>query len=122
MRPLSQLIVYYDFDAAERMRLPRTITYGGVYRVASPVDRFPMAVSASCLPPWDHVTIHRGDRFPTHEEIDCVRRLFFLEHETPYQIHSQAQMTTGMTLHLWRHQSAPVPTPPAWMLAPTKAH
>ena len=74
-----------------------------------------LRVIASTGEGWDHVSVSRRDRCPSWEEMEFVKRMFFKEDETAMQLHvppSRHVNNHPYTLHLWRPQSAEIPTPP----------
>ena len=86
---------------------------------------------------WEHVSVHvkysprRGSkrtgkvksRCPTWIEMDYIKRLFFEEDEVCFQLHvphDQHINCHPYTLHIWRHETIPCPTPPPELVGPLK--
>ena len=93
---------------------------------ARPIRRRPriLRVIASADPTheWDHVSISLPHRTPTWHEMSHIHSLFFLPHETSYQLHVPAEDHINChphCLHLWRPHRLLIPRPPGWMVAPT---
>lgn len=68
---------------------------------------------------WDHVRVHidtpMHERYPTREEIDYVRRLFFRGDECVMQLHVPGSKNINnhpYALHMWRPQNEAIPIPP----------
>lgn len=66
---------------------------------------------------WQHVSVSRGDRFPTWEEMCMVKDLFFDEEEVVVQFHPRKSQYVSLAkncLHLWRlNDGREFPTPPS---------
>lgn len=80
-------------------------------------------VIASSGEGWEHVSVSLPHRCPTWEEMEEIRRMFFLDHETVMQLH--VPVTDHINchpycLHLWRPLLQAIPKPPAWMVGPKK--
>lgn len=102
--------------------------YAGVFRVPCKGTRKGLLVIASAgampnQPPeyaWDHVSVSLPMRCPTWEEMEQVKRLFFLPGETAMQLH----VDTGehisnhrYCLHIWRPTDGrEIPQPPSIMV------
>lgn len=70
---------------------------------------------------WDHVSVSIKGRCPTWDELNWIRKLFFLPHETVVQFHPPEAEYVNYhknTLHLWRSHSQQYELPPKWMIAP----
>lgn len=68
---------------------------------------------------WDHVSVSRDDRCPRWEEMDAVKRAFFLPDEVAYQLHPREDRHISIhenCLHLWRPQEREIPLPPLVMV------
>jgi hypothetical protein len=69
---------------------------------------------------WDHVSVSRGDRCPTWDEMEYVKRLFFKRDETAMQLHvppTDHVNNHPYCLHLWRPLPPRViPRPPSIMV------
>lgn len=92
----------------------------GVFQIPSPVDGRVLRVVAAAGEGWDHVSVSRPDRCPDWREMEYVKRLFFNEHETAMQLHVPPADHIDVCktcLHIWRPHGAPIPRPPAWMVA-----
>lgn len=92
----------------------------GRFLVPSPVDRQVLCIIASSSRGWDHVSVSRRNRPPCWAEMEHVKRLFFLPHETAMQLHVPVADHISVhphCLHLWRPQEADIPRPPAEMVA-----
>lgn len=72
---------------------------------------------------WDHVSVSLPNRCPSWEEMCFVKDLFFEPHEVAIQIHparSEYVNHHPFCLHLFRHQTKSIPTPPSWMVGPRR--
>lgn len=80
--------------------------------------------------PWEHVSVSvaedktfpQGDRCPTWEEMDFVKRMCWNDDETVLQFHvprNQHVNYHGGCLHLWRPTITTIPLPPAKTVGPT---
>jgi hypothetical protein len=129
MRDLRELSAYRNHA------LERIITggpyppspHGGAFSIPSPQDGAELRciVSAGNMPggpPWDHVSVSRGDRTPTWEEMDFIARRFFRDNESAMQLHvppSDHISYHPFCLHIWRPTGLKViPRPPWWMVGP----
>ena len=91
----------------------------GAFNVRSITDAANLHIVASCDGGWDHVSVSRGNRCPNWQELEQIKRLFFLEGETAMQLHVPSARCINMhpyCLHLWRPQDCEIPRPPAWMV------
>lgn len=93
----------------------------GAFSIPSVRDRGPLKVVASGAPEslWDHVSVSRANRCPTWEEMEQIKRLFFLDHETAMQLHVPVAEHINVhpyCLHLWRPMVGAIPMPPAGMV------
>jgi hypothetical protein len=64
---------------------------------------------------WDHVSVSHRDRIPTWEEMEWVKRTFFMAGETAMQLHVPVRdhiNNNPMVLHIWRPHNRKIPTPP----------
>jgi len=134
MRPLTDLDPLRDWEQERAiygldMRLHPDRAFGGLFFVASRVDRRPMKVIASAYrphaadgsfnPPWNHVSVSRPKRTPTWGEMDQVKNLFFYPHETVMQLHVPAESHISnhpFCLHLWQPALMEIPRPPDLMV------
>lgn len=134
MRPLSELNEYRDRKQERRLAALMGMEEGpedcgGFFWVRSDIDGHPLKVIASrwngsiidpMNPPWDHASISRNDRCPTWEEMEQIKRLFFLPEEIAMQLHVPPADHISLhpyCLHIWRPCVVPVPLPPSWMVA-----
>ena len=69
---------------------------------------------------WQHVSVSRGDRCPSWEEMCMVKNLFFDEEEVVVQFHPRKSQYVNLAkncLHLWRlSDGREFPTPPSIMV------
>jgi len=68
---------------------------------------------------WDHVSVSHGDRCPTWEEMDYIKRLFFKPDEWAFQLHPAGGENISnhpYCLHIWRPLDAAIPLPPSIMV------
>jgi hypothetical protein len=80
-----------------------------------------LRVIASSASSWDHVSVSLVHRCPTWEEMEYIKRQFFMPHEVAFQLHvAEAEHISHnpFTLHIWRHQTIGIPLPPYWMVGP----
>lgn len=123
MRDLRELNELRDWQA-------EAATYGppsdeqqseaGVFTVPCKGVRRGMRVIASTGMGWDHVSVSLPMRCPTWEEMERVKRLFFLPDEAAMQLH----VATGehisnhrFCLHIWRpNDGREIPLPPSIMV------
>lgn len=87
----------------------------GAFLIASPVDGIMLRVMAAAGDGWDHVSVSRGDRCPTWEEMEHVKRRFFQADETAMQLHVPPVAHINChphCLHLWRPHEGVIPMPP----------
>lgn len=134
MRDLRHLNAHRDRKAEREMARMMGAeegpdSHGGFFWVRSGVDGLPLKVIASRWmgslvngtdPPWDHVSVSRGDRCPTWEEMEQVKHLFFLPDEVAFQLHVPPSDHISLhpyCLHIWRPCVEQIPMPPAWMVA-----
>jgi hypothetical protein len=64
---------------------------------------------------WDHVSCSLRNRTPRWNEMDFIKRTFFLPHEVAIQIHPAEADHVNVhpfCLHLWRSQLLLQPLPP----------
>lgn len=88
---------------------------GGRWAMTSGVDGGILRVIASIGLGWDHVSVSRADRTPTWDEMEQVKRAFFRDMETAYQLHVPPVQHINRhehCLHLWRPQRGAIPRPP----------
>jgi hypothetical protein len=98
-------------------RIPAKGTRHGLLVIANSGD-MPEAVGSAYA--WDHVSVSLPMRCPTWEEMETVKRLFFLPDETAMQLH----VDTGehisnhrFCLHIWRPcDGREIPLPPSIMV------
>jgi hypothetical protein len=91
----------------------------GAFLLHSPVDGALLRIMAAAFDGWDHVSVSRGDRCPTWAEMEHVKRRFFKEDETAFELHvppvDHININTHC-LHLWRPHNVPIPMPPRIMV------
>jgi len=64
---------------------------------------------------WDHIFVSLPNRCPTWEEMEFIKRTFFLPEEVCFQLHpAEADYINNhpYCLHIWRHATMLVPLPP----------
>lgn len=91
----------------------------GVFNLPSNVDGVVLRIVASSDGGWDHVSVSRPDRCPAWEEMEQVKRAFFKDDETAFQLHVPPDDHINVhpfCLHLWRPTRQQIPMPPAWMV------
>jgi len=115
-------------DRVERARVVRTITstcgddFGEfLLRTNEGVSLHVIASPGLVELPWDHVsvTVYRGQRCPTWDEMCWVKSLFFDEEETVIEFHPPKSKYVNFhpyCLHLWRPIFVELPLPPLIML------
>lgn len=97
---------------------------GGFFHVPSPLDKKALRVMASSGMGWDHVSVSRAERCPDWTEMEHVKRMFFLDHETAMQLHVPSSDHVNChpyCLHLWRPHGVEIPRPPSIMVGPDSA-
>jgi hypothetical protein len=68
---------------------------------------------------WDHISVSLKHRCPNWPEMEHVKRMFFLDHETVMQLHVPTEEHINnhpYCLHLWRPHNVEIPRPPALMV------
>ncbi|MDH2327677.1 hypothetical protein QCN27_12465 [Cereibacter sp. SYSU M97828] len=111
MKPYTEISCYAIVHPLLGPPIPNQ---GGAFRFRG------MNVIASWADSWDHISVSRPDRCPTWEEMEQVKRAFFLSHETAMQLHvppTDHKNLHPYCLHLWRPHDAHIPRPPSWMVA-----
>lgn len=128
MKNLSDpsLIPYRRVDLEMMIFKEALGTHGGVWQVRSVTDGRALNIIASNGFGWDHVSVSRNDkRCPNWLEMEQVKRMFFLPHETCWQYHPALdQYVDGTnpggralyTLHIWRSQALAMPLPPRFLI------
>lgn len=90
-------------------------TCGG-FSIESCINRQPLHVIASTEGGWDHVSVSKDKRIPNWQEMEQIKRLFFLEDEVAMQLHVTPAAHINWhprTLHLWRpNDGTLIPLPP----------
>lgn len=126
MRNLNELNVYRR-TTGDVVRMFGSIggATAGVFDVPSEGLIGPkLMVIASSGMGWDHVSVSLAHRCPYWHEMEQVKRLFFLPHETAMQLHvppSDHINYAKTALHLWRPLDREIPRPPAELVgAPRK--
>lgn len=121
MRNLNQLNRYRDIETAIRVYGFAGDHETGMFRVASNADGKEITVIASVGDGWDHVSASRDDRCPSWEEMEQIKRMFFKDEETAFQLHVPPSDHISFhphCLHIWRPVDGQFPVPPAWMVGP----
>lgn len=88
----------------------------GVFGIPSPFEDCMLRCMAACGEGWDHLSVSLPDRCPTWEEMEFLRRAFWLPEDTVFQLHPPLDQYINnhpYCLHLWRSWDQPVPMPPA---------
>lgn len=70
---------------------------------------------------WEHVSVSIGDRCPTWDEMEEVKRRFWSPEDTVMQLHVQVTEHRNChpyCLHLWRPLNMQIPRPPGIFVAP----
>jgi hypothetical protein len=91
----------------------------GMFRMRSPEDGGVLRIIAAAAEGWDHVSVSRADRCPTWGEMDYIKRRFFLDDETAFQLHVPIKSHINIhshCLHLWRAHDSNPPMPPSIMV------
>lgn len=93
---------------------------GGYFEVYSPIQRSKkLSIIASCGDGWDHVSVSLPFRCPVWQEMEYVKRLFFLPNETAIQYHPAETYYINnhpYCLHMWRPQNIEMIMPPIEMV------
>lgn len=99
----------------------------GMFHIKSCDDGNPLNIIAARAEGWDHVSVSRGERAPTWDEMEQVKRVFFLPTETAIQLHVPPdQHISGKALggravnvlHLWRPLTWEIVLPPHELVGP----
>lgn len=93
----------------------------GIFLIPSAADGADLRVLATSGAGWDHVSISRGDRCPTWEEMEQVAALCFKDNEAAMQLHVPAIDHVNyhkFCLHWWRPLDTKLHRPPSWMVGP----
>lgn len=88
--------------------------HGGCFLI--PCNGVTLRVIAAVGMGWDHVSLSLENRCPTWEEMEFIKRLFFLPTEWAMQLHAPPSQHISIhpyCLHLWRPQKQKLPIPPA---------
>lgn len=86
------------------------------------VKKFKVIVSGS--EGWDHVSVSLPDRCPSWEEMDAIKRVFFTDDATCFQLHvppSDHRSLHPFCLHIWRPHDVEIPRPPDIFVAPAQS-
>lgn len=95
--------------------------FNGAFTIRAPFGR--LRVISSVELDWEHVSVSLPNRCPTWEEMDFVKRLFWDDDEIVCQFHVNNEDKVNFhpyCLHMWKPTAATMPTPPSWMVGPTK--
>lgn len=117
MRPLKELMQYRRVDWELRIGNAVLADQGGMFCVQA--GETPLKVMASTGGGWDHISVSTPERTPTWEEMELVRKLFALPHETWVQFGLPERLHINVhphCLHWWRKQHRDVLLPPASMV------
>jgi len=94
---------------------------GGCFILPYPRNNVQLRCFAGIGEGWDHVSITTSEpRCATWDEMEFVKRAFFLETEAAMQLHVPPADHIShhpYCLHLWRPHAAEIPMPPKWMIA-----
>lgn len=93
---------------------------GGYFYIPSKGTAFGLRVIASTAQNpeaqgWDHVSVSLPNRCPTWDEMEFIKRIFFLPEEVCFQLQpAEADYINNhpYCLHIWRHATMLVPLPP----------
>lgn len=125
MRDLRELDQYRDEAMEQRVAGMPTPAHArahvGVFRVRVKTAKKPLLIIASSgrhpmSEGWEHVSVSLPSRCPTWEEMDLVKRMFFLPEELAFQLHPpEAENISNhrFCLHIWRPADSAFPTPPS---------
>lgn len=86
-----------------------------------PLNGAELAVIATSGGGWDHISVSTAARCPTWEEMEHIRKLFGLPHETWLQFgvpESEHINCHPYCLHWWRPQHREVKLPPPEFVGP----
>jgi hypothetical protein len=111
MKPFSEIAKYAAFHPMYGKPDPAE---GGCFLLGK------LHIIASWGGGWDHVSVSLHDRCPTWDEMERVKRAFFLDGETAMQLHVPVKDHINVhpyCLHLWRPHEGSIPLPPKWMVA-----
>ena len=97
---------------------------GGYFLIPIKSSKRPLKVIASAgsisgSEGWDHVSVSLPARCPSWDEMDQVKRLFFLPDEVAFQLHpAEAEHISNhpYCLHIWRPTLTSIPLPPSIMV------
>lgn len=92
----------------------------GMFMMRSPLEPKALRILASNGDGWDHVSVSLTNRCPRWQEMEFVKRTFFLPGEVAMQLHVAAADHISLhphCLHLWRPHKAAIPLPPKEMVA-----
>lgn len=92
----------------------------GAFVLLSPIDRRQLRVIASNGDGWDHVSVSLSNRCPRWQEMEFIKRTFFLPDEVAMQLHVRPDDHIShhpFCLHLWRPHVGAIPLPPSAMVA-----
>lgn len=120
MRDLRELNHWRDWQGEARVYgkgSDADLAVAGAFNVPAKGTRKGLRVIASTGGGWDHVSISLPMRCPTWEEMDAIKRLFFLPGEVAMQLHVGAGdhiSNHRYCLHIWRpNDGQEIPLPPA---------
>lgn len=117
MRNLSHLEQYRRRDKEMQLYKAQGDDYNGIFKVFVKGKSF--VVIASNGGGWDHVSVspgtNRKNGTPTWDEMCAIKDMFFEKEETVVQYHPAESNYINFCencLHLWRPNTAELPTPP----------
>lgn len=126
MRRLTELDQYRDREweaglIAARGGDPWPQDLGGCFVLPWPRAAVQLRCFAGIGDGWDHVSITTTlPRCATWDEMEFVKRAFFLASEAAMQLHVPPADHIShhpYCLHLWRPHAVEIPMPPKWMIA-----
>lgn len=89
---------------------------GGAFTIPFEKNKVLLRVIASVGKGWDHVSVSLPHRCPSWEEMEYVKRMFFLPTEVAMQLHVPERDHINIhphVLHLWRPlKGLNIPVPP----------
>lgn len=91
----------------------------GMFEIPSKTDNQTLRVIATNDEGWDHVSVSRKNRCPNWLEMEQIKRMFFEDGETAFQLHVPVSDHINIhpyCLHIWRPHKLKIPMPPDWMV------
>jgi len=105
IEPFRQLEGDYGSDSS----------YGNAGQFFVPCNGSILTVVCSDGEGWDHVSVSTPERCPRWEEMEYIKRMFFLPNEVAMQLHVPVEdhiSNHDYCLHIWRPQKSEIPLPP----------